>query len=204
MSVNCDGCLPACDEDGGVPDEATCGVCYSLMCHPVSVSDQCGHRFCRSCVFKQSSNVYKQNMALDLVERMSAHTSLSCPLCRAPFAPGIANALLPSEIPCDEEASAELERRFPQEFEAAFARELELEVALKQTIIPKLPLVFMPGSCPHTAGGAACQLRPRLKSFMTLFFTDPADQKTIQRALEAERCKESEALAAHGAVGIVF
>ena len=181
-----------------VPDADMCAVCYSVLCHPCQLSNQCNHAFCRLCVFKCST---------------SAVADVECPLCRAPADPEICDALLPSELQYDATAARTLASKYPAEYAAALGREMQVEACLRERIIPDLPIVNLPGTAVDHSGKP---LRPNVtrKNRITLFFSDEAAQKTIvdltrqmgQASLVKRRRKRVESADARSAplVGVLF
>ena len=93
--------------------------------------------------------------------------------------------MLPSEITYDSEAASELAQRYPSAYKAALAKELALDARLRETIIPSLPLVFLPGSCTLANGKP---LRPNYRSgtSLTLYFSDKNAQETLGVALHCQ------------------
>ena len=78
---------------------------------------------------------------------------------------------LPSEIAYNSEAAGELAQRYPSAYKAALAKEVAFDARQRETIIPALPLVFLPGSCTLSNGKP---LRPNYRSgtTLTLYFSD--------------------------------
>ncbi|XP_055988121.1 E3 ubiquitin-protein ligase TRIM38-like [Sorex fumeus] len=55
-------------------EEATCSICLDLMTEPVMID--CGHIYCRSCIFENLENQKKKSPTLG---------NFQCPLCRTQF-----------------------------------------------------------------------------------------------------------------------
>ena len=149
-------------------------MCYGVRYHPSRISDECEHTFCRLCVFKMRTTGPMHPAA--------------CPLCRAPQSEGLDEALMPSEIAYDEAQATGLLRAHPGLYHCALKKEADLEDRLRETLIPRVPLVMLPGSCAQEGG---LPIRPKVRSTMTFLFSEPDALKT---------------LSAHkrGQVGVVF
>ena len=56
-------------------------------------------------------------------------------MCRASIIPELADALLPSDIPEDEQTAQLIEERFPQAYAVAARREDDYEIKLREKLI---------------------------------------------------------------------
>ena len=58
----------------GVPERYTCSICLDLLCQPAQ--PPCGHVYCEHCIRGA------------VMAQLQARRVVTCPLCRAAFAPG--------------------------------------------------------------------------------------------------------------------
>ena len=149
-----------------LPDEHTCSICFNIRYHPARISEQCNHSFCRMCVFRCCAGAGKSG------PRVS-----SCPLCRAPASEALDEVLLPSDVPYDHAFGRAVASEHGALYSAALAREAKEEEALRETVIPSVPLIMLPGTCARDDYG--WPIRPRVKSTMTFIFSDEDALRTL-------------------------
>ena len=160
-------------------DDDICAVCYSIICRPATLAD-CEHRFCRLCVFHCRIG------------------SSGCPMCRAPLARAVQDALTPSDIAYDETSSAIIAARHSADYAEAIAKEAACETRIHKSLMRDVPLVIHPSSSfrldPNKYRAAATIVRPGGGCFtkstakLTILFTDPAAQPALLHASKTKTC----------------
>ena len=152
-----------------LPEDALCALCYDVRCHPTRLAS-CDHEFCRLCVFKCLDRCMAGS-------RFASSQTVSCPMCRTACLEEVIDVLMPSDLEYNAQAAAELSRAHPESYQAALQREALVEEKLRETLIPSLPLVQLPGSCRGPRGGS---LRPNLsRRSVKLYFRDNDAQKAL-------------------------